>query len=136
MNRRPRRRQWVKSSRRLTTLAIAFMLAGSACSEGGNTSSTPGSSPALSPSSVAWTSCGPAFQCGAVTVPLDYSNPTGETIKIAIIRKPATNLAARIGALVVNPGGPGTSGVDYLRTVASRMSHLNTRFDLVGFDRR
>jgi len=99
--------QLARRRRRITTLAVVFMLAASACSEGGgSTSLKPGSRPFSSPSSVGWTGCGPAFQCGAVTVPLDYSNPTGDTIKIAIIRKPAADLAARIGSVVFNPGGP------------------------------
>jgi len=68
-----------------------------------------------------------------VTVPLDYSNPTGDTIKVAIIRKPATNLAARIGSVLFNPGGPGGSGVEFLQARALRMAELNKRFDLVSF---
>lgn len=125
-----------RRARPLATLAVAFMLAASACREGGgNTSSTPGSKPFSSPSSVAWTDCGSGLQCGKVAVPLDYSNPSGETIKIAIIRKPAKDLAARIGSLLINPGGPGVSGIEYLAAV-SGMAELNTRFDLVSFDPR
>ena len=123
--------------RQLITLAVVFMLAASACSEGGGKAPLkPGSKPFSSPSSVAWTGCGPAFQCGAVTVPLDYSNPTGDTIKIAIIRKAATDQPARIGSVLFNPGGPGLSGVEFLQARASRMANLNKRFDLVSFDRR
>ena len=129
--------QLARRRRRITTSAVVFMLAASACSEGGgSTSLKSGSRPFSPPSSVGWTGCGPAFRCGAVTVPLDYSNPTGDTIKIAIIRKPATDLAARIGSVVFNPGGPGGSGVGFLQANASGMADLNRRFDLVGFDPR
>lgn len=124
-------------ARQLTTLAVVSILAASACSEGGGkTPFKPSSKPLSSPSSVVWTRCGPAFQCGEVTVPLDYSNPTGDSIKTAIIRKPATDLAARIGSVLINPGGPGGFGVEYLRRAARGMAHLNTRFDLVTFGRR
>ena len=67
---------------------------------------------------------------------LDYSNPAGDTIKIALIRRQATDQATRIGSLVINPGGPGLSGIEYLRNAAHGMAHLNTRFDRVSFDPR
>ena len=74
--------------------------------------------------------------CGSVTVPLDYSNPSAGTINIALIRKPATDPAHRIGSVLTNPGGPGASGIDFLQSEASAMSNLNQRFDLIGFDPR
>jgi pimeloyl-ACP methyl ester carboxylesterase len=88
------------------------------------------------PSSIAWSGCGGAFQCGSLTVPLDYSNPEKDTIKIALIRKRATDPAHRIGSVLTNPGGPGASGIDYLREAADSMANLNKRFDLIGFDPR
>lgn len=96
------------------------------------------SSPSVDPSrsTVAWTDCGGGFQCASVQVPLDYSHPEGEKIGIAINRKPATDPARRIGSVLVNPGGPGVSGVQFLRGEAPAMANLNTRFDLVGFDPR
>jgi pimeloyl-ACP methyl ester carboxylesterase len=71
-----------------------------------------------------------------VAVPLDYAHPDAGTIGIAISRKPATDPAHRIGSLLTNPGGPGASGIQFLRGEASSMSALNTRFDLIGFDPR
>ncbi len=85
---------------------------------------------------IQWSGCGGGFQCGTVAVPLDYSKPNGETIKIALNRKPATDTAHRIGSLLTNPGGPGASGIDFLKSQASTLSKLNTRFDLIGFDPR
>jgi pimeloyl-ACP methyl ester carboxylesterase len=85
---------------------------------------------------IAWTSCGRGFQCGSVQVPLDYSHPTGGTIDIALNRKPATIPSQRIGSLLINPGGPGASGIDWIAASAPAFAILNRKFDLVGFDPR
>ncbi len=86
---------------------------------------------------VPWQACGSQFECGRVTVPLDYAKPAGRQIRIALIRLPAADPARRIGSLFVNPGGPGASGVDFLRSAAGALSPaLRARFDVVGFDPR
>ncbi len=69
-------------------------------------------------------------------MPLDYAHPAAGTIDIALNRKPATDQANRIGSLLINPGGPGASGVDWVNGSAAALSILNRRFDLVGFDPR
>src|SRR5207253_7930076 len=76
--------------------------------------------PSVSPSggeapvaSLRWTDCGGGFECGDLHVPLDYANPSAGTLVIAVIRLRATDSAHRIGSLVVNPGGPGASGVEF-----------------------
>ena len=98
---------------------------------------SPTPSPTPAQTAVTWTDCGDGFQCGYVTVPIDYSNPsTSDTIRIALVRKRATDPSKRIGSVLTNPGGPGASGIDYLRQAASSMTNLNKRFDLVGFDPR
>ena len=80
---------------------------------------------------------GTTSQCGSVTVPLDYSHPGGRTIKIAVERRPAADASQRIGSLVINPGGPGTSGIDDLRNELSVLTPgLLDRFDIVSFDPR
>jgi pimeloyl-ACP methyl ester carboxylesterase len=94
------------------------------------------SSPTPTPSPLTWTDCNGGFQCSTVQVPLDYSNRSSGTIGIAISRKPATDPARRIGSVLTNPGGPGASGIQFLRGEAGAMSALNTRFDLIGFDPR
>jgi len=53
------------------------------------------------------------FECGTVQVPLDYNDPNGATISLALVRLPATDRAHRIGSLFLNPGGPGGPGVDF-----------------------
>jgi pimeloyl-ACP methyl ester carboxylesterase len=71
-----------------------------------------------------------------VQVPLDYAHPGSATIGIAVSRKVATDPARRIGSVLTNPGGPGASGIQFLRGAAGSMSDLNIRFDLIGFDPR
>ncbi|GHF40567.1 proteinase [Kitasatospora xanthocidica] len=80
---------------------------------------------------------GPAVECGTLTVPLDYADPGGRTIGVALARKPAADRDERIGALLVNPGGPGNSGVGMVRwDWQGYLGPLHDRFDLVGFDPR
>jgi len=146
-----------RTRRRIIPLAgtLAVMLAVSACV---STPSQP-SRPAWTPSPVeksaaqalptaketlakfytqdlSWSACGPD-QCARLTVPIDYSRPDGQTLKLAVLKAPAKGPAHRIGSLVVNPGGPGGSGVDY----ASAADYIVTKsvraaYDIVGFDPR
>jgi pimeloyl-ACP methyl ester carboxylesterase len=92
--------------------------------------------PTPSPGALTWTDCGGGFQCTTVQVPLDYAHPGAGAIGIAINRKPATDPANRIGSVLINPGGPGASGLEYVRGDAASMTNLNRRFDLIGFDPR
>ncbi len=89
-----------------------------------------------------WSRCGGrniltfGFQCATLEVPLDYGDPDGEQIEIALTRVRATG-NDRIGSLLFNPGGPGGSGIDFLTAAASRVPpELAARFDLVSFDPR
>ena len=83
-----------------------------------------------------WIECGDGFQCAALAVPLDYSRPSGRKISLALIRKPTTDQSRRIGSLLINPGGPGDSGLDMLRGARSSLNYLNSFFDLVSWDPR
>lgn len=100
--------------------------------------STGAPSPELAPfydQVLEWTACAEG-QCATATVPLDYGDPTGPTIGIALARKPASGGDA-IGSLLVNPGGPGVSGVDFLDQAASMVSDdVLRQLDLVAFDPR
>ena len=101
--------------------------------------STGGGSGGGSRGSVRWRSCPDTkgFQCATLTVPLDHANPNGPTINLALNRRPANDLSKRIGSLVVNPGGPGGSGLELAANLpASLPTALLDRFDLVGFDPR
>ncbi len=71
-------------------------------------------------------------------VPLDYNQPNGATISLALVRLPASDPAHRIGSLFLNPGGPGGSGVDCALFAGPFLYNDSVRahFDLVGFDPR
>ncbi len=129
---------------------VAVLLAGCAGTEGAQVRPTTTVSPSvrLTPTTtsttepplpvtpVAWTGCG-SLQCGSVTVPLDYRRPGGPTIQIAVARHPAEVPSERIGSVVINPGGPGTSGIDDLPNELSVLApELLDRFDIVSFDPR
>ncbi|GAA1953729.1 alpha/beta hydrolase [Nocardioides panacihumi] len=82
-----------------------------------------------------WQKCRGHFWCATLEVPLDYAHPTGTTIKLALLSAPATG--KRIGAMVVNPGGPGVPGTDYAAAAARAFREpLRNRYDIVGFDPR
>ncbi|MGB8860262.1 MAG: alpha/beta fold hydrolase [Ilumatobacteraceae bacterium] len=88
-----------------------------------------------------WGACdgqGAPWECATIEVPLDYRRPDlVGSVSIAVTRLPATEPSRRIGSLVLNPGGPGGSGVDLAWGYASLFpSPLLARFDLVGFDPR
>ncbi len=78
-----------------------------------------------------------AMECAMVPVPLDYADPGGRQIGIAVSRLKATAPAKRRGALLVNPGGPGGSTITFPLNVAdSGLAELGTDHDLIGFDPR
>src|SRR3954453_13540254 len=89
-----------------------------------------------------WKPChpeaGPSFQCAVADVPLDYDDPHGAQVELALTPLPAAAGAPRIGSLFLNPGGPGGSGVDYVLGVGPLLytDEVRARFDLVGFDPR
>jgi pimeloyl-ACP methyl ester carboxylesterase len=88
-------------------------------------------------STVSWADCGDGFQCGTLTVPVDWKVSSGETLPLALIRRPARSPSDRIGALVMNFGGPGESGIEYLRGTWQRLpAVVQDRFDLMSFDPR
>jgi len=78
----------------------------------------------------------PTLECATLTVPLDYDNPSGERLDLALVRAPATD--DRQGAVLFNPGGPGGSGFDPIAASGGVIqSELGlTHFDIVGFDPR
>ncbi len=75
-------------------------------------------------------------ECTRLQVPLDYSKPDGDTIIIGVLRYKATG--QKIGSLLINPGGPGASGMAAAAGMVSdyRKTELGKRFDLIGFDPR
>jgi pimeloyl-ACP methyl ester carboxylesterase len=84
-----------------------------------------------------WQPCDSGFFCATATVPLDYAHPTGATIRLAVIKHPATDPAHRIGSVFFNPGGPGAPGVASLPLLYGRFpAAVRARFDVVSFDPR
>ena len=85
---------------------------------------------------LAWAGCGPN-QCAKLTVPIDYAHPDGATLKLAVLKVAAKSPSDRIGSLVVNPGGPGGSGVGYARAADLIVTEpVRAAYDIVGFDPR
>ena len=101
-----------------------------------NSAPTSQNTPSAPGGKITWIDCGGGFQCGTLSVPLDYEHPTTRTITLALIRKPATDKTTRIGSVLLNPGGPGESGIEFLRGDISSLANLNHRFDLVSWDPR
>ncbi len=95
-------------------------------------------SPRVDLPALRWSPCAARFQCGVLAVPLDYDAPRGKQIDIAMIRRPADEPRRRLGTIVVNPGGPGVSGVDLVYSAAATLfpPDVLVRFDIVGFDPR
>ncbi|MFJ2582531.1 alpha/beta hydrolase [Kitasatospora aureofaciens] len=93
-----------------------------------------------------WTPCAddgnadpdePAVRCATLKVPLDYADPGGETVDVALARMPAADPGRRIGSVLLNPGGPGNSGVGMVQWGWKNYEGpLHDRYDLVGFDPR
>ncbi|MHA7223501.1 alpha/beta hydrolase [Arthrobacter sp. RHLT1-20] len=86
---------------------------------------------------VNWTGCESGFTCATIKVPLDYSKPDGESIEIAALKLSAKGNSKK-GSLLVNPGGPGGSGYDFVRDAgATNISEqVRSNYDIVGFDPR
>ncbi|MGW1408621.1 alpha/beta hydrolase [Streptomyces sp. NPDC002403] len=142
------------SRRSLRILATALGTAGlliSGCSGGSSTSALPSASAASSAPPVPagltsyyaqqlkWRDCGvEGFQCTTMIAPLDYKKPDGGDIKLAVSRKKATGPGKRIGSLLVNPGGPGGSAIEYLQSYAAvgYPAQVRARYDMVAIDPR
>ncbi|MFF4044512.1 alpha/beta hydrolase [Streptomyces sp. NPDC001816] len=136
------------------SLLAAVALLVSACSAGSSTTSSgraaeaalaalPRSTPAALSSyytqHLQWRSCGAAgFQCATMVAPLDYAKPGSGDIRLAVARKKATGKDRPLGSLLVNPGGPGGSAIDYLQQYAGigYPAEIRARYDMVAMDPR
>lgn len=80
----------------------------------------------------------PQLECATLGVPLDYKDPGGRTIDIAVSRIKSENPSKRQGALLVNPGGPGVGGLGYpyVLAVSGLPQEVQDSYDLIGFDPR
>ncbi|GII83787.1 peptidase [Sphaerisporangium siamense] len=94
---------------------------------------------AAGPAPLAWAPCpeDATVQCASLTLPVNWDAPRGAAFRMAVALRPAADPSARVGTLVINPGGPGNSGVDAVLTNWLGLSpELLRRFDVVGFDPR
>jgi pimeloyl-ACP methyl ester carboxylesterase len=83
-----------------------------------------------------WKSCRQDFQCATLAVPIDYKKLATGTFEIALLKYKART-SKKLGSLIVNPGGPGGSGVDYAYAAEYIFSPaILDRYDIVGFDPR
>ncbi|WP_406863944.1 alpha/beta hydrolase [Streptomyces sp. HUAS MG47] len=102
---------------------------------------TPADDPTTRPAApVIWKSCGstryPRLECGMLKVPLDHADPKSRTISLALSRVPHTAKTSQ-GPLLVNPGGPGGSGLGMAGFVAASLPpKLAAQYDVIGFDPR
>lgn len=102
---------------------------------------TPTPEAALAEDGVHWEPCASrAFECAFIEVPADYRNPEAGGLRIALNLHRATLPDERVGYLLVNPGGPGGSGLELVEAITSGFSpfadEIVERFDIVGFDPR
>lgn len=87
--------------------------------------------------SVRWSACDGGFECATVEVPMDYADPSGGRIALAVKRLQATDPSQRIGSLLINPGGPGGSGVSLVESASYIFTPgVMAAYDVVGFDPR
>ena len=83
-----------------------------------------------------WHACDGGMQCTTAKAPMNWADPSQASIDLALIRNPASGKP--LGSLLVNPGGPGASGVDFIKSSLSYAvdSNLQKNYDIVGFDPR
>jgi pimeloyl-ACP methyl ester carboxylesterase len=134
-------------SKRLLAAAAVALVAVAGCTSGGSSGPSDTRSPSGDHSQagalpgqslIHWRLCGAQQYCGRLAVPLDYAKPGGRKITIALEMVPATAPASkRQGILLVNPGGPGASGLSWAGYVAKGLSpSVASEYDIVGFDTR
>lgn len=77
------------------------------------------------------------FECAEIQVPVDYQNPGNASLTLALKKLPAKQSSNKVGSLLINPGGPGGSGTDYVTYAEDAFGkRLMDSFDIIGFDPR
>ena len=100
-------------------------------------SNTTYSTSAFETPTISWDSCGTGLECGYIEVPINYDDVNSDTTALYIVKHEATDDNARIGSLLVNPGGPGFGG-SYLAEAADNIYSpaILSSFDIIGWDPR
>ncbi len=102
----------------------------------GGDGSSAGTGGSVYDQTVTWSKCG-ALECATIEVPLDWASPDGPRISLAINRSPARKPDEKLGSLLINPGGPGGSGLDLTDYFVSFAGDsVLDHYDIVGFDPR
>ena len=84
-----------------------------------------------------WQNCYKNFQCSTLLVPVNYNKITSGVFHLKVIKFKATDQRQKLGALIVNPGGPGASAFDYAYNAENIVSAaIRDKYDIVGFDQR
>lgn len=125
-------------------IVAMYVLAACSQSEDGISEEVQGETAELGPArgeGIAWSPCGNGLECGFVDVPADYRDPDAGDIKIAVNMRRAASVEERIGYLLVNPGGPGESGLEFVQSSIEWpddvfSDEVVSRFDIIGFDPR
>jgi pimeloyl-ACP methyl ester carboxylesterase len=120
-------------------LSLAATTASCANGRGDSGSGSPatgdgGPDTGVSAAPATWRPCGDGIDCAELLVPADWGDPEGIQIGLALARRPATDPGRRVGAVLVHPGGPGASGIDWIRRGGP--VGLDQRFDVVAWDPR
>ena len=152
----------VRGSAAALTVAVAALITVTACTSPASTAAAPPSSAGATPSDPAtgsaqaagpivptastlrWHSCAGLIarigirDCTMLSVPVNYADPGGRHISLALDMVPATApVSQQQGILLVNPGGPGASGLSLAAVVAEGLSRSVARdYDIIGFDPR
>lgn len=139
----PRRTRVPTVTLRVAAALAVTALALTGCTAGTSTEASPTPDrPAPTPEPANWTECGPGLDCATIKVPLEYANPDGKQIPLAVTRHRATDPDRRIGSLFINPGGPGVlatetvASIDAAKGTGPYSPEVVARFDVVGMDPR
>ena len=127
----------LKKSFKATTLALSLALLISGCASTSTIREPLSDLAEYENQKLDWATCYDDFECTDLLVPINYADLTVGTFEISVLRYKAQDQKNRIGSLIVNPGGPGGSGVDYAYKAEYIFDpDVLDRFDIVGFDPR
>lgn len=129
-HRAKQRRSWGRPALIVLCLVAAASIASCTAAPGPSAQSTDAAA-------IPWEACGPNLECADVPVPLDWDEPDGEQLTLAVIKYGASDPANRIGTILINPGGPGDTGVGLIRGGGADIEAWGGgRFDVVSWDPR
>ena len=120
---------------------VAGMITAIPAGASAGSTTAPGTTRSADATKLTWKKCGnkayPTLQCASLKVPLNHANPRGERVTLALSRIPHTSKKTYQGPLLVNPGGPGGSGLTLAGFVAASLpKQVASQYDVIGFDPR